>query len=80
MKPLTDSDVALFIDKHLRACGAQRNFFEPDAITLLFQYSRGVPRLIQSFALGALMAAASGAKKTVDADSVQQALLDAEAV
>ncbi len=27
----------------------------------------------------ALMAAASGAKKTVDADSVQQALLDAEA-
>jgi hypothetical protein len=31
-------------------------------------------------ALDALMAAASGSKKTVDADSVQQALLDTEAV
>lgn len=45
----------------------------------LFQHSRGVPRLIQGLALGALMAAASGSKKTVDADSVQQALLDMEA-
>ena len=79
MRPLTDSDVALFVDKHLRACGAQRTLFEPDAITLLFQHSRGVPRLIQGLALGALMAAASGTKKTVDADSVQQALLDTEA-
>lgn len=79
MRPLTDSDVALFVDKHLRACGATRALFEPDAVTLLFQHSRGVPRLIQGLALGALMAAASGSKKTVDADSVQQALLDTEA-
>lgn len=71
--------VALFVDKHLRACGATRAIFEPDAVTLLFQHSRGVPRLIQGLALGALMAAASGSKKAVDADSVQQALLDVEA-
>lgn len=79
LRTLNDSEVALFVDKHLRACGAQRALFEPDAITLLFQHSRGVPRIVQSLALGAMLAAVSSAKKGVDADSVQQALLDQEA-
>jgi len=79
LRPLTDSEAALFLDKHLRACGTTRTLFEPDAVTLLFQHSRGVPRLLQGLALNALLAAASGAKKTVDADAVQQALLDQEA-
>ena len=79
LKPLTDSDVALFLDKHLRACGAPRTLFEPDAVTLVFQHSRGIPRLVQSLALGALLAAASATKKSVDPDSVQAALLDMEA-
>lgn len=79
LRPLTDTEVALFLDKHLRACGATRTIFEPDGITLIFQHSRGVPRMIQSLALNALMAAASSGKKTVDMDAVQQALLDQEA-
>jgi type II secretory pathway predicted ATPase ExeA len=79
LRTLTDSEVALFLDKQLRACGAQRVLFEPDAVTLLFQHSRGVPRILQGLALGALLAAASGTKKAVDADSVQQALLELEA-
>lgn len=79
LRPLTDSEVTLFLDKHMRAAGAQRGIFEPDAVTLIFQHSRGIPRLVQNLALGALLAAASANKKTVDADAVQQALLDAEA-
>jgi type II secretory pathway predicted ATPase ExeA len=78
LRPLTDSEVALFLDKHLRACGAKSNLFEPDAVTLIFQHSRGIPRLVQNLALAALLAAASGSKKTVDPDCVQQALLDQE--
>jgi type II secretory pathway predicted ATPase ExeA len=79
LRPLTDSEVALFLDKHMRACGTKSNLFEPDAVMLLFQHSRGIPRLIQNLALAALLAAAGGGKKTVDADSVQQALLDQDA-
>jgi general secretion pathway protein A len=79
LPPLSDSDSALFVDKHMRACGAQRVLFEPDAVTLLFQHSRGIPRLVQSLATGALLAAANAGKKLVDADSVKQALLDQEA-
>jgi len=79
LRPLTDSEAALFLDKHLRAAGATRNLFDPDAVTLLFQHSRGIPRLLQNLALGALLAAAGANKKTVDADCVQQSLLEAEA-
>ena len=78
IRPLTDSEVALLLDKHLRAVGAKSNLFEPDAVTLVFQHSRGVPRLAQNLALGAMLAAASGGKKLVDADAVQQALLELE--
>jgi type II secretory pathway predicted ATPase ExeA len=78
LRPLTDSETALFLDKHLRAAGAQRNLFEPDAVTLLFQHSRGIPRLLQTLALHALLGAATANKKTVDVDSVQQALLEVE--
>ena len=60
----------------LRAAGAKSNLFEPDAVTLVFQHSRGIPRLAQNLALNALLAAASGGKKLVDADAVQQALLE----
>jgi type II secretory pathway predicted ATPase ExeA len=76
LRVLTEGDVALFLDKHLRAAGATRNLFDPEAVTLVFQHSRGVPRLAQNLALSALMAAASGGKKLVDADSVQQAVLE----
>jgi type II secretory pathway predicted ATPase ExeA len=79
IRTLTDSEVTLFLDKHLRAAGAKSNLFEPDAVTLLFQHSRGIPRLVQNLALGALLAAAGANKKTVDADCVQQALLDQDA-
>jgi type II secretory pathway predicted ATPase ExeA len=79
LRSLTDTEATLFLDKHMRAAGAQRNLFEPDAVTLLFQHSRGIPRMLQNLALGALLAAASANKKTVDADCVQQALLEAEA-
>ena len=79
LRPLTESELALFLDKHLRAAGATKSLFEPDATTLVFQHSRGIPRLAQNLALGALLAAASGGKKLADADCVSQALLEQEA-
>ena len=79
LSPLSDSDVALFLDKHLRACGAKRMLFEPDAVTLIFQHSRGIPRLVQKLALGGLLAAACSNQKSVDADAIQQAVLEQEA-
>ncbi len=79
LRPLTESEVALFVDKHMRAAGATRTLFETDSIALIFQHTRGVPRLVQNLALGALLCAAGTNKKSVDQDSVQQALLELDA-
>jgi type II secretory pathway predicted ATPase ExeA len=79
LRPMTDSELALFLDKHLRSVGAKTSLFDPDAVTLIFQHSRGIPRLAQNLALGGLLAAATANKKLVDADAVQHALLDQDA-
>lgn len=79
LRPLSEGDLSLFIDKHMRACGAMRSLFELDAIALLFQHSRGIPRLAQGLALNAMLGAVSAGKKSVDVDCVHQALLDQEA-
>jgi type II secretory pathway predicted ATPase ExeA len=79
LRALSESELTLFLDKHLRAAGANKGLFEPEAVTLVFQHSRGIPRLAQNLALGALIAAACQNKKLADGDCVQQALLDLEA-
>jgi hypothetical protein len=42
--------------------------------------TRGIPRLVQNVALAAMLAALEAGKKTIDAATVQQAVVDLEAV
>jgi len=80
LRPLNESEMALFLDKHLKAVGARTNPFEPEAMVVIFHHSRGIPRLVQNVALEAMIAAMAAGKKTVDATSVQQAVVDMEAL
>jgi type II secretory pathway predicted ATPase ExeA len=80
LRPLNESELALFLDKHLKAVGARANPFEPEAMTVIFHHSRGIPRLVQNIALEALIAAMAAGRQTVDAASVQQAVVDMEAL
>ncbi len=80
MRPLNEPELALFLDKHLKAVGARTNPFEPEAMAVIFHHSRGIPRLVQNVALEALIATMAAGKKTVDAASVQQAVVDMEAL
>lgn len=79
LRPLNESEMPRFLERHLEAAGARKNLFEPDAIAVLFQHTRGVPRLVQNVALGAMLACMDGGKKTVDAAAVQQAVADLDA-
>jgi type II secretory pathway predicted ATPase ExeA len=79
LRPLSDAEMPLFLDRHLKAAGARKSIFEPDAIAALFQHTRGVPRLVQNAALAAMLACMENGKKTVDAAAVQQAVADLEA-
>jgi len=80
LRPLNESELVLFLDKHLKAVGARTNPFEPEATAVIFHHSRGIPRLVQNIALEALIATMAAGKKTVDASSVQQAVVDMEAL
>jgi len=78
LRPLTEAEVALFIDRHLQAAGAKKSFFEPDALPPLFQHTRGIPRLVQNLAIGSALAAMRAGAKTIDQACVQQAVVDLE--
>jgi type II secretory pathway predicted ATPase ExeA len=81
LRPLTEAEVLLFLDRHLRAAGWRKktSIFEPAAVTEIFHHSRGIPRLIQNLALDAMLAAMAADKKTVDAEAVGQAIVDMDA-
>jgi general secretion pathway protein A len=82
LRPLTEDEVQIFLDRHMRAAGWRKktSLFEPAAVTEIFHHSRGIPRLIQNIALDAMLAAMPMNKKTVDAEAVGQAIVDMDSV
>lgn len=78
LRPLAEAEVALLLDRHLKAAGANKTLFEPAAVTAIFQHSRGIPRLVQNLALTASLAAMAAGTKTIDPATVQQAIVDLE--
>jgi type II secretory pathway predicted ATPase ExeA len=78
LRPLTEAEVGLFIARHLKVAGATRAVFEPQAVSAIFQHTRGIPRLVQNLALGAALAAMAAGSASVDAVAVQQAVVDLE--
>lgn len=82
LRPLNESEVGPFIERHLKAAGYKRKkpLFDADAIAGIFQHSRGIPRLVQNLGLDAMIAAQEVGKQNVDAEAVSQAVVDAEGV
>lgn len=78
LRPLSESEVAQFLERHLKSAGARKSLFEQEAVALVFHHSRGIPRLVQNVALEAMLAAVASGKKTVDSRCVEQAVIDLE--
>jgi general secretion pathway protein A len=80
LRPLNESELPLFLNRHLKAVGASKSLFDPEAAGVIFHHSRGIPRLAQNLALEALIAARAAGSQTVNAATVQQAVVDMEAL
>jgi type II secretory pathway predicted ATPase ExeA len=78
LAPLSDRETAEYVERRMRAVGAAKNPFRPPAIDKLFEHSRGVPRQINTFATGALLAAATAGRKHVEPADVATAVFDTE--
>lgn len=80
LSPLSDRETSDYLDRRLRAVGAQTTLFRPEAADKIFERSRGVPREINNLATAALLAAAGAGKKHVDVPEVETAAFDQEHV
>ena len=78
LSPLSEKQAADYVDRRLRAVGAQATVFRPAAIDKIFERSRGVPRAINNLATAAMLAAATAGKKHVDYKEVEDAAFDQE--
>lgn len=78
LAPLSDKESAEYLERRLRAVGARATLFRAAAVDIVFEHSKGVMRVINNLALGALVAAARAGRRHVEAKDVQDAVFDLE--
>lgn len=76
MPPMTPPETAAYIAHHLGLAGRTDTLFSDDAIALIHQVSRGLPRAINNLALQALVAAYATNKAIVDESSARAAVTE----
>jgi type II secretory pathway predicted ATPase ExeA len=66
-----------YVQHHLALAGRSDTLFSDDAIGLIHEASRGLPRLINNLAVGSLIAAFASKKAIVDDSAVRVAVAEA---
>lgn len=75
---LAQDEISSYILHHLKIAGVEKQIFTDEAIQLVYECSKGVPRRINNICRYALVAAAQVDSTTVDAQAVQRGLDDDE--
>jgi type II secretory pathway predicted ATPase ExeA len=75
MHGMTDTETASYVAHHLKLAGRSDTLFSDDAIALIHQVSRGLPRAVNNLAIQALVAYASN-KTIVDESSARAAVAE----
>lgn len=76
LTPLSREEVEAYIETRLAIAGARQHIFSEDAIDLIAEQSRGVPRVINIIADTALVYAFSAQQMEVDAATVRDVIRD----
>jgi general secretion pathway protein A len=77
---LGEDEISGYILHHLKVAGCDKQIFTDEAVKLIYQRSKGVPRWINNICRYALIAAAMADSSTIDADAVQKGLDDDELI
>ncbi len=72
--PLSEEETREYILHRLKVSGRETPLFTDEAITLIYRYSGGIPRLINSVATSALLDAFSREEQIIDTDSIMDAV------
>ena len=76
MPAMTGEQTAGYITHHLKLAGRSDPLFSDDAITLIHDAARGLPRAVNNLATQALIAAWAGRKNIVDEQSARAAITE----
>lgn len=73
---MTPDETASYISHHLKLGGRSDPLFSDDAVTLIHEAARGLPRAVNNIALQALVAAWSARKAIIDEASARTAITE----
>lgn len=76
---LEATECGAYIAHHLSLCGRSDTLFSDDAVALIYQVARGLPRAVNNLATQALVAAFSSSKAIVDESAARQAVAEVTA-
>ena len=79
MNGMTGQETGSYINHHLKLAGRSDTLFSDDALALIHQVSRGLPRAVNNLAIQALIAAYAGNKAIVDESSARAAIAEVTA-
>ena len=79
MPPMTPAETSSYIAGHLKLAGRSDPLFSDDAVALIHQVSRGLPRAVNNLALQSLVAAYAAKKAIVDESSARAAVTEVTA-
>ncbi len=75
LTPLSNEDIKNYITHRLEVAGANgREIFTPDTYDVIYQYTGGVPRLINTLCDTAMMSAFAEDKDSIDLDTLKTAI------
>lgn len=79
MAPMSGEETASYIEHHLKLAGRSDRLFSDDAIALIHEVSRGLPRQVNNLATQALVATYVAGKAIADEQAARQAIAEVEA-
>ena len=79
MTGMTDQETSSYVNHHLKLAGRSDTLFSDDALALIHQVSRGLPRAVNNLAIQSLVAAYAAGKAIVDESSARAAVAEVTA-
>jgi type II secretory pathway predicted ATPase ExeA len=76
MTGMSDTETKSYLTHHLKLAGRSDTLFSDDAVALIHQVSRGIPRAVNNLAVQALVAAFATNKTIVDESSARAAVTE----
>lgn len=76
LRPFSEDDTRDYVNHRLKIAGSEHEIFTADAISAVYQYSLGVPRLINTICDNALLEGYLFKTKTIDASVIKAVAID----